>query len=495
MSYFTATVTELTLNGFTALAVNPTGKVAFVDENGITLTTESLVDTVAVFEKPDWAAGIHTVTAYYLGDVTFEPGVSTPLTQTVNKRASTTGLTRAPNPSLFGENVTFTVTVAEILPDALNSLRFAGPTGEVAFVDERGVTLTTKSLVDGVATFDKADWETGTHTVTAHYAGDANYAASVSAPVSQVVQPKPLAVNDAAGTLQDNAVTIAVLANDLDPAGGGLTVSSITQPISGSAAIDVGNQTVTFTPAPGVAGVFTFTYVATDVNNRSDEALVSVVVSAKSETGAAPEIAPVDPGVDTTVAFSSPGVSLLSIQMPAGVFTGTVTDKDIFYLAYTPIVTPTGDINQPPSGLKFGNYVFDLGAYLNGQLLSPLTFAQPVTLTFTYSPALLSGLNEATLTVYYWNGTAWANDGITVIGRDLTNHTLTVVITHLSEFAFFAATPTAIDDTPEPDTNAWRVYLPVITQATTVRDLTAPTAPPILPAGSQPIYLPYVSRP
>ena len=78
--------------------------------------------------------------------------------------------------------------------------------------------------------------------------------------------------------------------------------------------------------------------------------------------------------------------------MPAGAFTGTVTEKDIFYLAYTPVVTPTGDINQPPSGLKFGSYVFDLGAYLNGQLLSPITFAQPLTLTFTYSPALLKAV-------------------------------------------------------------------------------------------------------
>jgi hypothetical protein len=281
----------------------------------------------------------------------------------------------------------------------------------------------------------------------------------------------PLAVNDAAGTLEDNAVTIAVLANDLDPAGGGLTVTSITQPDFGSAAIDVGNQTVTFTPAPGLAGVFTFTYVATDINSRSDSASVSVIVSARSETGYAPEVAPVNP---------------------------TITPKDIFYLVYTELITPTGDVSQPPSGLKFGNFVFDLSAWLNDRLLSPITFAQPVTLTIPYNPALLNGLNESTLVVYYWNGTAWANDGITLLARDPVNHQLTIAITHLTEFAFFAAAPTGIVERPEPEERAWKIYLPAIGREGMGRDSAAPVATPaevpVLPAGSKPLYLPLIGQ-
>ena len=215
-----------------------------------------------------------------------------------------------------------------------------------------------------------------------------------------------------------------------------------------------------------------------------------MVASARHATGSAPEIAPVNPTVDSSVAFSSAQVSL-DIQLPSGFFTGTVTEKDIFYLAYTAVTTATGDTTQPPSGLKFGNYVFDLTAYLNGRSLSPLTFAHPVTLTTIYDPALLGDLTQATLTVYYWNGTAWANDGISVVTRDTVNHRLTVLITHLSEFAFFAAAPTGIDETPEPDTNTWRTYLPVITHNAAVRE---PAGPPVLPEGWQPLYMPFIGR-
>jgi hypothetical protein len=186
------------------------------------------------------------------------------------------------------------------------------------------------------------------------------------------------------------------------------------------------------------------------------------IVSVRSETESPPQTAPIDPAVSTTVAFSSLGVSLVSLEMPAGAFTGTVTEKDIFYLAYTPVVTPTGGINQPPSGLKFGSYAFDLGAYLNGQMLSPITFAESLTLTFTFSPALLSGPNEARLFVYFWNGTAWSDDGTTVINRDPANHQVTIAITHLSEFAFFATAPTNIVEMPEPDGGTSKVFLPVI---------------------------------
>jgi hypothetical protein len=82
-----------------------------------------------------------------------------------------------------------------------------------------------------------------------------------------------------------------------------------------------------------------------------------------------------------------------------------------------------------------------------------------------------------------------------VIGRDLINHTVTASITHLSEFAFFAAAPTGIDPTPEPGTYAWKIYLPAITHNAGVRDAMAPAAPPVLPEGSHPIYLPLIGRP
>ena len=56
-----------------------------------------------------------------------------------------------------------------------------------------------------------------------------------------------------------------------------------------------------------------------------------------------------------------------------------------------------------------------------------------------------------------------AKDAISAaLNRDPANHQVTVAITHLSEFAFFATAPTSIIEMPEPDGNAWKVFLPTI---------------------------------
>ena len=56
------------------------------------------------------------------------------------------------------------------------------------------------------------------------------------------------------------------------------------------------------------------------------------------------------------------------MELVGGFYTGTLTEQDIFTLVYTPILTPTGDTNQPPGGLMFGNYVFDLSAYVGSSI-------------------------------------------------------------------------------------------------------------------------------
>ena len=55
-------------------------------------------------------------------------------------------------------------------------------------------------------------------------------------------------------------VIINVLANDSDPNGDPLTVSAVTQPANGTAAISGGGQNVTYTPPGAFSGTATFTY-------------------------------------------------------------------------------------------------------------------------------------------------------------------------------------------------------------------------------------------
>ena len=89
--------------------------------------------------------------------------------------STTTGLTSSLNPSVFGQNVVLTASVSS-----------STATGTVMFMDG-STLLATKSLSAGVATFSTTALTPGTHSLTAVYSGDSNYASSTSTALSQVV--------------------------------------------------------------------------------------------------------------------------------------------------------------------------------------------------------------------------------------------------------------------------------------------------------------------
>ena len=95
--------------------------------------------------------------------------------------STATALTSSPNPSSFGQAVTFTATVTS------HFFKFQ-PTGTVTFFD--GTTNIGKSPLNGsgVATLTTSTLAVGTHSMTATYNGDANFTASTSPALQQVVQ-------------------------------------------------------------------------------------------------------------------------------------------------------------------------------------------------------------------------------------------------------------------------------------------------------------------
>ena len=104
------------------------------------------------------------------------------------------------------------------------------------------------------------------------------------------------------------------------------------------------------------------------------------------------------------------------------------------------------------------------------------------------------------MTILFWNGVVWSDDGVTVVARDVVNHSITIVLTHLSEFGFFASAPTALEPGEEPA--QWvACYLPLIAQRHQGA-LAAEQAPVVEPAVAvlQPdapmpmIYLPLIGR-
>jgi hypothetical protein len=425
-------------------AGTPTGIVSFMD--GSALLGESPLDGsgVAWLAIGTLGGGTHVITATYQGDASFAVSASPVLTQTVSRQATQTALTSAPNPSNEGSSVTFTATVAGASANAVaegsamggaGAYALARPTGEVLFLAGE-VELGRGMLLDGAAVLTTTALAAGTHAVLARYTSDTNFATSDSPAIEQVVRALPVARNDAIGTRQAEGVVIHPLVNDLDPAEGGLQLMSFAQPAHGMVAVVPGANTLVYVPAPEFSGIDSFTYTIQDRNLNGDEGEVEIVVAPAANGGQKPQVGVVDNRVEDSLAFTGTHVAL-RLELPAGIYTGTLTSKDVFYLAFTQVTTPTGDIDVGIGGMRFSGIVFELDAYLNGTALEHFSFGQPITVTFAYDPVILGNLPEEQLSLYSWDGSQWTADGISIIGRDSLRHTFTIQLAHLTEFAFF----------------------------------------------------------
>jgi hypothetical protein len=157
---FTATVTSTvsTPSGSVQLYVagSPLGAPLVLTGGQTTVTTSTL------------SGGSHPITATYSGSESYNASTSGVLTQVVNTINTTTSLTSAPNPSAYGQAVTFTATVT-----AANGT----PTGAISFtLDSTTMVLPLNGL--GITTYTTNTLSVGQHTVSAIYGGDTNFNAS-----------------------------------------------------------------------------------------------------------------------------------------------------------------------------------------------------------------------------------------------------------------------------------------------------------------------------
>ena len=154
------------------------GTVTFYDGTTI-LGTGSLNSSGQVtFSTSTFAAGPHSITASYNGNTNFAASSSTALTQTVNKFSTSTALTLSPNTTAFGQPVTITAGVTSS----------AGvPAGTVTFYDGATALGTGSVNSSGQATLSTSSLTAGSHSITASYAGNSNFASSTSAALTQTV--------------------------------------------------------------------------------------------------------------------------------------------------------------------------------------------------------------------------------------------------------------------------------------------------------------------
>jgi hypothetical protein len=161
------------------------GPVSFFD-GGTLLGTAPIVNGQATLTVPSLPVGTNQITVTAIDTFTNGTLTSPPTQVTVAKAATTVTLASSANPSAPSQPVTFSATV------------HAGATGVVTFLDGTTILGTGTLNAAGVATFTTSTLASGSHPITASYAGDSSYNAATSAVLTEVVDRIPTVTTIAA---------------------------------------------------------------------------------------------------------------------------------------------------------------------------------------------------------------------------------------------------------------------------------------------------------
>ncbi len=252
----------------------PSGSVAFRDRDAGLLGTAALSSGVASITLAGLAPGSHAIVAEYGGDGAGNQKVtSATLFQQVNVRAAPTTpnvfLASSVNPSMLGQAVTFTATLAGS----------SGPATGTAEFRADGVVITgcgSVAIVQAVARCTSNALAPGTRNVTAAYGGSGVYTASVSPVLAQEIQAgaslvgvSPASVEFGGQSINTTSPVRTIVVTNLS--GASLTIGAIAAP-PGFAVVTNGCASlapaatcqlgVTFTPATSgeIAAMLTLSY-------------------------------------------------------------------------------------------------------------------------------------------------------------------------------------------------------------------------------------------
>src|SRR6266852_2361936 len=300
---FTATVTS-------SAAGTPTGTVTFQDA-ATTLGTGTLSGGTATFTTSGLGTGAHSITAIYGGDANFTGSTSPILTQTIGKAASSTAVASSNNPSIIGTAVTLTASVTSPVTGTL--------TGTVTFQDGTSA-LGTGTLSGGAATFTTSGLTGGTHSITAVYSGDANFAGGTSPALMQTVNK----VGDSTSVASSNNPSIF---------GSAVTFTATVKPATGSG---TPTGTVTFNDGATVLGAGTLSgATATFTTSGLTGGTHSITAIYGGDANFANSTSP---GLTQTVADFSLSASPTAAAATAGSSS-----------TYAITITPQGGFSQPIS--------------------------------------------------------------------------------------------------------------------------------------------------
>jgi len=305
---------------------------------------------VATLTTSTIPGGRSSITASYTGDSQYGVASSTAATVTVSQIKPAITLVSSVASVTYGAQVELTATLTG---------SGAAPTGSVAFYSG-SVAVGQSSLNNGTATLTLASLPAGKLSVTAHYGGDSNYTAVVSAAASVTVNkgaqtitfaPLPSAVSFGAGPLALSAT-----------ASSGLAVTfSITGParVSGTTLTTTGVGTVVITASQGgSADYLTATSVSQTIAvNKAAQAITFKPLATTQTYGVKPLAlsATASSGLAVTFGVTGPATVSGTTLTITGAGTVVVTanqNGNADYAAATP-VSQTITVNKATQAITF----------------------------------------------------------------------------------------------------------------------------------------------
>jgi hypothetical protein len=259
--------------------------------------------------------GTRSLTATYTGDANFSGSASPAVNHTVTLAATTTAITSdTPDPSVTGQLVTINYTV---------SAAIGTPTGNVTVSDGLGGSCVA-AVATGTCSITFAT--AGARTLTATYAGDANFAGSASTGTPHLVNTAPTTTTITSDIPDPSVTGEAVPVNFTVTSAGGTPTGTVnvTDGVTAcSATVAVGTCSLAF-PTVGARAI-TATYVG-DANftgsaSAGEPHLVNQATTTTTITTHTPDPSTTSTpvAVTWTVLANAPG---------AGTPTGTVTVTD-----------------------------------------------------------------------------------------------------------------------------------------------------------------------
>ena len=353
---------------FTALVTSsatgiPKGTVTFQDGTSA-LGTATLSGGTATFTTSGLGTGAHSITAIYGGDGNFTGSTSPVLTETIGKAVSSTSVASSNSPSIIGTLVTLTASVMSPVTGTL--------TGTVTFQDGTSA-LGAGTLSGGTATFSTSGLTAGTHSITAIYGGDVNFAGSTSPALMQTVNKVASSISVASSnnpSVSGTAVTLTAMS----PSAAAGTPTGVVTFQDGASTLGTGTLsggTATFTTSALAGGVHSITAVyGGDANFASSTSPVLTQTVADFSLSASPTAATVTAGSTSTyvitinpaggfnqaISFKCSGAPMLAVcTAPASVSStsGSYAPFNVTVSTTAPSLAPPGVVVPfPGSGLQ-----------------------------------------------------------------------------------------------------------------------------------------------